>query len=876
MKNNNKKVIRRLSNRSLRKNRMRNSFVIAAIILTSLLFTTIFSFGAGILQITEEQTMRQIGTRAHAGLKNVTQEQYDKMVSHPLVKEYSYNILVGMADNKELAKRQTEIRYTQKKDLEFGFVQLIKGKLPEKENEIVADTTVMDLLGVPHEVGAALTLSYSFMGKERQDSFIISGWYQGDMIAGASELYISQAYLGQISEGYTEQDFVKSYKTTYTGVGLIQGDLMFRNSRNIEEKVQKVITESGYSTEEISYGINWAYFSESMQDIDIFSVIMLVAALIVIMFTGYLIIYNIFQISIISDIRYYGLLKTIGATRKQIRTLVIRQALILSGIGIPLGLLLGFSVANVGMPVLLASLDSPMSITNFHLKANPYLFFFSALFSLGTVLVSSRKPGKIAGSVSPVEAVKYSEINTVKRKEKKSLRGARLSRMALSNLRRNRRKTVFTILSLSLSVILFTEVITFGKSFSMDQYIETMLTGDFMISSVALTNMNSQEGVELPEDFHKEADAQEGIERSACMYSTKQSVSHMLSEKGHQRFKEFYDQKLLTVYDSDIYSDIPMITGVIEDNDPIKEIRYAYDEALLEKLKVLEGRIDIEKFRSGNYVLIAVYPDMEESFYQPGDKIKLDYHTAASEQEMIYDKEGNYKQYIWINDTQKEYEVMAVVDIPHGMTLRRYTSNSVTTILPLEEFLSEDEDAMCFCASYWVKDDREAEFQSFLENYTTRVDPNTNYESKETFRGEMDSMNRSINMVGGALSLIIGLIGILNFINSMVTSVIARKRELAMLQSIGLTDSQLKRMLVYEGIYYIAFTAVISIVIGSAFSLLVVRALKNVVAYFEYQFTALPFAVILPVFLLIGILVPEIVYRRAKRQSIIMRLREAE
>jgi len=84
MKNNNYKVIRRLSNRSLKKNKMRNIFILTAIVLTSLLFTTLFSLGSGMIQVTEEQTMRQIGTRAHAGLKNVTREQYEKITDHPL------------------------------------------------------------------------------------------------------------------------------------------------------------------------------------------------------------------------------------------------------------------------------------------------------------------------------------------------------------------------------------------------------------------------------------------------------------------------------------------------------------------------------------------------------------------------------------------------------------------------------------------------------------------------------------------------------------------------------------------------------------------------------------------------------------------------
>jgi putative ABC transport system permease protein len=876
MRNNNKKIIRRLSGQSLKKNKMRNIFAVTAIALTALLFTTLFSLYAGVLQITQEQTMRQIGTRAHAGLKNVTMEQYKRITSHPLVKDHSYNIMIGIADNAKLVKRQTEIRYTQEKDLSFGFIRLKEGRLPEKENEIVVDTVVLDLLGVPRELGAEVTFRYSFMGQEREDAFTVSGWYAGDMVSRASQVYLSRAFWDKLSKNYTDQDFIKGYKTYLIGAGLIQGDLIFANSRNIEENMVTAITENGYSAEEIEYGINWAYYSEALGKEDPFSIVMIIVVFFIIMLTGYLIIYNIFQISIIGDIRYYGLLKTVGATRGQIRRLVLRQAVLLSCLGIPIGLLLGYSVANVSVPVLLSAGNSGMSTADFHLNPNPYIILFAVLFSLVTVWISCRKPGKIAGSVSPVEAAKYCEVNSVRMAKKKSTRGARLSRMALSNLRRDVKKTVFTILSLSLSMILLLQVITFSKSFSMDLYLETMLTGDFMINSVALSNHRSEAGLKLPEDFYEAANAQEGIESSARMYTTEHNVTHALTEEGRRRFEEFYEEGLLSVYETEQYTNLPMIQGVINQNDPIEELRYAYDEKLLEKLTVLEGEIDPEKFRSGRYILVAVYPDMTETFYHPGDKVKLNYHTPDSVQEMRCDEEGNYKQYVWKNDCSEEYEVMAVVDIPGSLTRRSYIWNSLTTIVPVEEFLAKDSDAICFNASYWIEDDKEAAFQSFVENYSTRVDPNTNYESKETLRKDLSGMNGAINLVGGALSFIVGMIGILNFVNTMLTGVITRKRELAMLQSIGLTDTQMKRMLFYEGLCYIAFTAIISITAGSLLSLSAVRALKNVVAYFDYQFTLLPFVVMLPGFLLIGLLVPEIAYRRAKKQSIIERLREAE
>ena len=98
LKNNNRTAIRRLSSRSLKNNSIRNLFAICAIILTSMLFTAVFSLFSGIIQASEENTMREVGTRAHAGLKNATMQQYEQAAADPSVKKCNYNIFIGFAE----------------------------------------------------------------------------------------------------------------------------------------------------------------------------------------------------------------------------------------------------------------------------------------------------------------------------------------------------------------------------------------------------------------------------------------------------------------------------------------------------------------------------------------------------------------------------------------------------------------------------------------------------------------------------------------------------------------------------------------------------------------------------------------------------------
>ena len=109
------KTIRKIAGRTFRYNKTRNIIGLLAICLTAVLFTTVFSIGMSALNSIQQTTMRQVGTQAHGGFKYLTMPQYEKLKSDPKIKDISYNIIVGTAENPELSKLYTEIRYTEEK-----------------------------------------------------------------------------------------------------------------------------------------------------------------------------------------------------------------------------------------------------------------------------------------------------------------------------------------------------------------------------------------------------------------------------------------------------------------------------------------------------------------------------------------------------------------------------------------------------------------------------------------------------------------------------------------------------------------------------------------------------------------------------------------
>lgn len=886
MRNNNRQVIRKLSVRSMRQNKMRNLFAGLAIILTCMLFTVTASMGIGMMQVAQEQTMREVGTRCHAGLKDVTGEEMEAIVSDGRVKDYSWNILVASVEN--LIQRAGELRVPQgEQELENSFIELQEGELPVGEDDLVVDTLVMEELGLPCQVGQKVTLEFSLLGEKISREFTVCGWYEGDQISHSSQLYMSQACWEQLKGNRTEQDFLhyREESGSSLGAGLYQVSLDFAGAGDIEEQVRAVIRDAGYEPgTEVEYGVNWAYMQNRAEGLDPASALVLAAAALIVVVMGYLIISNIFQISITQDIRFYGLLKTVGTTGRQIRRLIHRQAFLLSLAGIPAGLLLGLLIGKVLFPF-------AMSFTNTRgvearLHFDPLILLFGSIFSAVTVMLGCRKPGKMAGAVSPVEAVRYSEGTVRRKREKKSRTGARIHRMALSNLGRNKKKTISVILSLSFSLALLCVVVTGVESFRLDSYLESRLVGDVSIGSVRYTNLSSTvPDTMLDEEMETYMDSQPGITASARMYASTYPRTLQLDQEAADLYESWREQGLLRAGDD--WSDRALEQAL--EGREVQTDAYGYDPSLLKYLTVREGQLDVEKFKQGGYVLLtSVIGDHTEDclLYEPGDRVVVNTVGPDSVPEEILDEGGNVIDVIWTDWEEKEYEVMAIVEIPSSLDLHSYSVNGVGVILPEEEFTrsypAEGEYVggvdygYCFAKTYTLEEDQKEHFIQAARSYVEQVNPLMGFVAKETLEQEFAGMVTVIRTIEISLSAVIALIGILNFINSMATGIIARKREFAVLASIGMTGGQVRRLLLEEGLYYVLFSGLLGILLGSLGAWGVLSVLNQVIMFFQYRYNGDAFWIMLPVFVLIALLVPGIAYKRMCRESIVERLRDTE
>lgn len=847
--NGNSKIIKQLSYKSLKTNKLRNIFAITAIALTTLLFTTLFTLAMGLVESVEQETMRQVGTSAHGALKYLTTEEFDKFKAHSLIEDIGFSVVVNIAENEKLIKRQTEIRYITDNSAKWGYCYPTTGSMPKAENEIVTDTIVLDMLGVEHKIGETITLEYNIGNEKFSTDFILSGFWEGDQINSASQAYVSKDF---IEKNLNHIDQIKQKKTNDI-TGLVFADIMFKSSSNIEENIKRIIKDSGFDENEIAYGVNWAYVSTNFSSFDPIVIVYGIIIITLIILTGYLIIYNIFQISVIKDIRFYGLLKTIGTTPKQIKKLVRNQSILLSAIGIPIGLILGYIVGIILLPTLMVILLFKTS----YISVSPIIFIGSTLFAIITIFISCRKPSKIAASVSPIEAIRYTGVDiNYKKANKKSLNGGKLYKMAFSNLLRSKKKTFIVVISMSLSIILLNSVYSITKSFDMDKYLSSSISSDFLIGHAKYFRYKFESANEMPSQNLIDAiDNLEGVEQTGKIYFERKLIT--LSEKATQIFYNEYNDEFLSKQKGAFYN---MYADMIKNFELTKTLGfhiYGLNEFAFSKLEPLSIDLDMEKFMTGDYVIVDAsmreMTDESGNFYNVGDKITIEF------------AEGK----------EKTYEVMAKASLPFCMTTR-FGITGDTILLPEKEFIKQIENPLFCNYIIDVKDENIAEIETFLKDYTTNVEPNMKYESKNSYIKEFNQLISTYSIIGGALSFIIGFVGILNFINSILTNIISRKQEFAMLQSIGMTNSQLNKLLILEGLYYSMFTIITIFTLGLGFSYIAVQMVAGQMWFFTYYATVLPMIITTPILIIISMLIPYIAYRSSNKQTIVEKLREAE
>ena len=883
MKVSNRGCIRRLSLRSLLANRTRNIVAVLAIALTAVLFTSLFTIALSINEGIQQNNFRQAGGWSHGSFKYLTEEQFNALKGDPLIDQWGVRRFIGMPTQAPFNKSHVEIGWSNANTAHWSYCDPVEGHLPQEgTDEAATDTHVLELLGVEPEIGAQFTVTFPVDGHETTQTFTLCGWWEYDEAIVANHILIPESRVDAI---LAEAGVTPPGSDGMTGSWNL--DVMLKHgARSIASDLDEILARHGYQSETpgenyISTGVNWGYTGAQLSDkLDPTVAAIVTGVLLLILLTGYLIIYNVFQISVAGDIRFYGLLKAIGTTPRQLRRIIRTQALALSLIGIPAGLLLGWLLGGVLTPVIVAQLDGVTSVVS----ASPLLFAGAALFALATVLVSCRRPGRLAGKVSPVEAVRYTEGKALKRKTRRGGKGVSLLSMAWANLGRSRGKTFLTVLSLTLAVVLLTLTVTLTGGFDMDKYVSSFTASDFILADAGQFQTGGEgfhDGMAVPEEVIAAVNAQGGITGSGRVYGKTSSALEFVTEDyyralwGRWNTPEQLDS-MLAFMDRDE-------NGLLADRVQL----YGMEPFALDHLTVLEGDLSRLNDPDKNCVA-AVYseddygnPEMDSHWARLGDTVTIRYveefeyyDPATGEVYGAWDNvpEGAAFAERAVEYRDVDYTVAALVSVPSALSYRYYGADEF--VLGAETFLRDTGTSSVMYYAFDTTREANAAMEAFLQDYTENVNSQFDYESKATYAGEFESTRSMFLLLGGALSFIVGLVGVLNFFNAILTGITARRRELAVLQSIGMTARQLRAMLALEGLLYTLGAALLALALVAVTAPILGPGMGKLLWFFTYRFTLWPIAAVLPLFAALGVLIPVLSCRAAQRYSVVERLRQ--
>lgn len=860
-----KNMLSVLAGRSFRASRMRNLIAVLAIMLTAILFTTVTTIGMGAMD-SMTLTMQMLkGSRADGDFRNMTAEQYAALADADFIQEYGLRMPVGFLTNTNRTNIEFDVLDETQADLTFCAPS--HGNIPQAENEIVTSDAALRDLGIEPEEGATVTIAFTAHGQEYQMDMVVSGWFE------ATNEQISMMWAGTAFRDAHPDVFEYTYDQDREMAGTYYSDFIATSTAGLQENLDNWVRQMGgapdaSSADTLSAAVN----TTTNPTIEPTTILMGAVIIVLFVFCGYLLIYNVFDIAVMQEIRRYGLYRTVGMSKRQVKKLINRQAIWLSCIGIPLGLLIGYFIGKAALPKVMNILSSSYENVAVNVEPSPIIFVGAAVLAAFTVFLSTRKPVRVAANIPPIEAFRYVEVATGRKTTKKSTAGTSLPRLAWSNLGRNKRRSTFIVISLTLCVVLLNCVGIAADSVDIEKQVAYTIRTDYVVVNSASTN--GMEGFTLreqalPDDVIEAINAQPGVTDASAVYKNTLDDCNVTFDFPVEFVST--DKDAITGI-SFASTDMGLSFNLGDDGRPICNV-YGMEETALSRMDIQEGETDVralyEQMENGAGVLLGVISD--RSTMQMADDFDL---LEIGDVITVY-KNG---------EAVMELPVLAKAAINGDDEETGYTANGPYTVggdglylyLPSSIYEKIYDEPSIYKYSFNVDEDEQENMTAFLESYITQVDTSLNYLSADSAREEAQATRTMLQFVGGLIGIIFGVAGVLNLTNTIITTILARRHEFATMQSIGMTTKQLTRMMIWEGVYYAIGACIIGLILSVALAFTVVRVLTGSIWYFTFHFTLLPAVIACVVLLIIAAIVPVIALKVFNKGSIVEKLRVAE
>ena len=874
--NNNKAVIKKLANRSFRSNKMRNVIAVIAIALTTFLFTAVLTIGMGAKGTLEYNMAKMIGTGADALVQGLSEEQFQQLKENSMFEKVGCWVPIEIMTNTN--RMVAEIDYADQPQLELRMQTPRTGSAPQKANEVLVSANILKDLNIEEKIGAEIPVELKVRqsGQVYHFDMVVSGIYDTPNEKSESVI-VSKAFLEENAE------MMSDIALGRVGCGIYTADVVMRDSYMVKDRISELVRNIGGNPDDVNAANAVRVAPNPIVSNESGLMMWLVAGVfgILFMFCGYLLIYNVFEIAVTNDIRQYGLLRTVGTTSQQIKRLVNRQALYLFLIGTPLGLLLGTLLGRSILPAALQIFAVDFSGGNIEVGTLPYLGIIAGaiLFSGLTVYISTRKSVKKASRVSPIEAIRYVEQDAVSIKRKKTNTGAVIPRMAKANLQRNKRRTVFIVISLTLSIVLLNSVFIFSGSFDEDVYIKTHTKSDFAVYNPDIQAAWGDEfghSCTVSEKSVEEIEQQPGVMNEVRLYRNTFEDDHIACDWGPSFSIDNRDKYAYVLPDSlnlgwiEYGGDYAALTA---DNLPLGNV-YGFSENLLNKMDIIEGESDVsvlkEKLWNGNNVILVSHYNDKGELSGGADNT---YYFGLSL--------GDTIQFYENGVPTEAFTVIAKAAVTSNeMALTGGGSNIATDIGGPKIYMSENKFKEIYETPtlYGFLFDVEEQYQQDMENYLMR-DTDVSYNSISTLKADVLGIKNVVLLVGGMIGAVFALVGLINFINLVMTNIVTRRHEFATMQSIGMTNRQLRKMMISESFSYVLLAGIVGTLVAATLGMTLLRAFVEngpTSMMMTFQITLLPALIMLVLFLVLAFIVPVVALRLLNNRSVVEQLRVNE
>ena len=819
------KMTTRVAYCNMRHYKSKNILIGIAIILTTLLLFVIPSIGKDMVEV-NFAVINKIYPTWHALYRNVDESTVMKLAAHHDVKTYGLRSDAGYMN---LEDATVSMMYMDRTGMELYKVKLKEGQLPQKENDIVVSKGILEALGQNGKIGDTITVPYQILKDDgldytKEKDFRICGF-----LADNESSKEQKQYTSLVSEAFLKAE-IPVEQVKYRFLLQVNGQ-KGNTTADYTETIQNIARQFGISEDDMN--INKEYLAANY--VDPATIPVIVGIMLIVVLAGIITIYSVYYVSMNQRVREFGKLKAIGATKRQLRQIVLREGMGVALFAIPIGLLIGtVAVKVVLLQFVEHAKDSNVLITEAYkvvAKGEVQLYYWwiyllAIAVTLCTVYLSLMKPMRMAAKVSEIEAMRYQGGSKRQKSSRKGYQFLNIGRLTKRNLAENKKKSTITIVSMAVTGIFVMMVATVLSCANPMESAKSSIVGQYEISPI----------VESGNKEHPEYEWAEVQKNNPLNEGLKQQIEEL---DGVERV--------------DVFTALKVSGGPFEEKIGTEFIN-GVPEEYAEELKkgITEGDVTYEELKSGDKVildraLLHWYPDIKV-----GDKLKLNIHDGD-------------------NTFQKEIEVAAIGEYGTGLT----NYNCLIMAKEGAEKLTINNSSSYFQVI------ADKDYDEALEASLQAIVDGSGRLQMRTWKNEYDTWENAIQMTRGAcyaFIIILAAISIMNLINTMINSVHVRKKELGMMQAIGMSDRQLMKMLQLEGIFYTVGTLIISIGVGSlaGYPLFLYAKRTGMFDISTYHYPVTAAIIIILTLFVIQMLLAILIAKSVRKDSLIERIRFSE